>query len=107
RPSSAASARTSPSGRTRPDVPARAHLPPRSGTKGGCGSPMWNGMLSCRSTLRRERDVTDDDAPGLAHVPDPGVGAWIGERLGQFGATVGGLVPRGYPAYARVLHRLD
>ncbi len=48
-----------------------------------------------------------DDAARLAHEPDPAVGAWIRERLGPFGATVGGLVPRGYAAYARVLHRLE
>lgn len=41
----------------------------------------------------------------LRHEPDPAVGAWIRERLGPFGATVTGLVPRGFPAYARVLHR--
>lgn len=41
----------------------------------------------------------------LRHEPDPAVGAWIRGRLGPFGATVGGLVPRGFPAYARILHR--
>lgn len=45
----------------------------------------------------------------LRHEPDPAVGAWIGERLAPFGATaglaVGGVVPRGFAAYARVLHR--
>ncbi len=41
----------------------------------------------------------------LRHEPDPSAGAWIRERLGPFGATVTGLVPRGFPAYARVLHR--
>lgn len=43
----------------------------------------------------------------LRHEPDPSVGTWIGERLGSFGATVSGLVPRGLPAYARILHRLE
>ncbi len=41
----------------------------------------------------------------LRHEPDPTAGAWVRERLGPFGATVAGLVPRGFPAYARVLHR--
>lgn len=41
----------------------------------------------------------------LRHEPDPAVGAWVGERLGSFGATVGSLVPRGFAAYARILHR--
>ncbi len=43
----------------------------------------------------------------LRHEPDPSIGAWVRERLGPFGATVGGLVPRGFPAYARILHRLQ
>jgi hypothetical protein len=32
----------------------------------------------------------------------PGAGAWIAERLGPFGASVGHAVPRGYEAYAVV-----
>lgn len=51
--------------------------------------------------------MTADGARGLAHEPDPAVGAWIRDRLGPFGATVGGLVPRGFAAYARILHRLE
>lgn len=50
--------------------------------------------------------MPDDVAP-LAHEPDPAVGAWLGPRLGRFGATVTGLVTRGFAAYARVLHRLE
>ena len=45
----------------------------------------------------------------LRHEPSPAVGAWIGERLAPYGVmagvTVAHLVPRGFPAYARVLHR--
>ncbi|MGH3899866.1 MAG: hypothetical protein ACRDTA_16795 [Pseudonocardiaceae bacterium] len=32
------------------------------------------------------------------------VGAWIAPRLGPFGGWVGSVAPRGYAAYARVLH---
>jgi hypothetical protein len=32
----------------------------------------------------------------------PAVGAWIAERLGSFGPSVGHAVPLGYPAYAIV-----
>ncbi|WP_103382316.1 hypothetical protein [Pseudonocardia dioxanivorans] len=35
---------------------------------------------------------------------DVGVGEWIGERLGGPFGYVGSVVPRGYAAYARVLH---
>ena len=35
---------------------------------------------------------------------DPRVGDWLRPRLGPFGAAVGSLVPRGFAAYARVLH---
>lgn len=35
---------------------------------------------------------------------DPSVGDWLRPRLGPFGATVGSLVPRGFVAYARILH---
>lgn len=37
-------------------------------------------------------------------LTDVGVGAWIAPRLGPFGGWVGSVVPRGVPAYARVLH---
>lgn len=40
----------------------------------------------------------------FVHEPDPRVGDWIVPRLGPFGARVGSLVPRGFEAYARVLH---
>jgi len=74
------------------------------GTENASADPAPRDMLSSRPS---PAEVTvPDDAPRLAHEPDPTVGAWIGERLGPFGATVGGLVPRGYAAYARVLHRL-
>ena len=32
-------------------------------------------------------------------------GDWIADRLGPFGGWVGSVVPRGFDAYARVLHR--
>jgi len=38
------------------------------------------------------------------YEPDPRVGDWLSPRLGPFGAVVGSLVPRGFEAYARVLH---
>lgn len=45
----------------------------------------------------------------LRHEPDPAVGGWIGTRLAPYradtGTRVGHLVPRGFAAYARVLHR--
>lgn len=37
-------------------------------------------------------------------IADPTVGAWIGERLDPGYATMHGVVPHGYPAYARVFH---
>lgn len=37
-------------------------------------------------------------------LTDVRAGDWIAPRLGPFGATVGGIVPRGFAAYARVLH---
>ena len=40
----------------------------------------------------------------LSFVKDPSVGAWIAPRLGPFGGSVGSVVPRGFTAYARVLH---
>lgn len=38
-------------------------------------------------------------------VTDVSRGDWVGPRLGPFGGGVGSTVPRGYEAYARVLHR--
>lgn len=32
------------------------------------------------------------------------MGAWLAPRLGPFGGWVGSVVPRGFPAYARLLH---
>ncbi|WP_369054884.1 hypothetical protein [Kineococcus terrestris] len=44
---------------------------------------------------------------GLHAVPDPSLGHWLAPRLsGAFGA-VGLSVPRGYAAYARLLHPVD
>jgi hypothetical protein len=40
----------------------------------------------------------------LQPVADVSVGAWIAPRLGPFGSSVGSIVPRGFEAYARVLH---
>lgn len=40
----------------------------------------------------------------LSFVKDPSVADWIAPRLGPFGGWVGSVVPRGFPAYARVLH---
>lgn len=39
-------------------------------------------------------------------VTDTSRGDWIRERLGPFGSAVGAVVPRGFEAYARVLHRV-
>ena len=38
-------------------------------------------------------------------VTDVERGDWIADRLGPFGGWVGSVVPRGFDAYARVLHR--
>ena len=38
------------------------------------------------------------------YEPDPRTGDWLRPRLGPFGAAVGSLVPRGFEAYARLLH---
>lgn len=38
-------------------------------------------------------------------VTDVERGDWIADRLGPFGGWVGSVVPRGFAAYARVLHR--
>lgn len=40
----------------------------------------------------------------LSFVKDPSVADWIAPRLGPFGGWVGSVVPRGFPAYARILH---
>src|SRR5450759_4615111 len=40
----------------------------------------------------------------LSFVKDPSVADWIAPRLGPFGGHVGSVVPRGFPAYARLLH---
>jgi len=43
----------------------------------------------------------------LRWVTDVSRGDWLAPRLGPFGGWVGSVVPRGYEAYARVLHRVD
>lgn len=40
-------------------------------------------------------------------MDDVSVGSWIAPRLGPFGGWVGSVVPRGFEAYARVLHPVD
>lgn len=40
-------------------------------------------------------------------VTDVERGEWVRERLGPFGSAVGSVVPRGFAAYARVLHRVQ
>ncbi len=42
----------------------------------------------------------------LRPADDVSGGAWIAPRLGPFGGWVGSVVPRGFAAYARVLHRV-
>ncbi|UNK70915.1 hypothetical protein [Microbacterium sp. H1-D42] len=37
-------------------------------------------------------------------ISDPSAGSWLRERLDDGYATMHGVVPRGYPAYARVFH---
>lgn len=37
-------------------------------------------------------------------IPDPRAGAWLHERLDDDGRTMHTVVPRGFPAYARVFH---
>lgn len=44
------------------------------------------------------------DRGGLQPVADVSTGGWIAGRLGTFGGGVGSVVPRGFEAYARVLH---
>ncbi len=41
---------------------------------------------------------------GLTPLRDCSVGEWIAPRLGPFGGAVESVVPRGFDAYARVLH---
>src|SRR5258706_6897762 len=41
---------------------------------------------------------------GLEPVADAAAGDWIAERLGGPLGTVGSVVPRGFAAYARLLH---
>ena len=40
----------------------------------------------------------------MTPVRDDAVGAWIAPRLGPFGGFIGSVVPRGFEAYARILH---
>ena len=62
--------------------------------------------LDRASVMAHHRPMT---GATLRHELDPAVGGWIGERLARVGTTggttVGHLVPRGFAAYARVLHR--
>ncbi|MPZ99313.1 MAG: hypothetical protein GEU80_08245 [Dehalococcoidia bacterium] len=44
------------------------------------------------------------DVGGLRPVEDLSVASWIAPRLGPFGGWVGSISPRGFEAYARVLH---
>lgn len=44
---------------------------------------------------------------GLEPVDDVSVGDWIAPRLGPFAGRVSCVVPRGYDAYARVLHPVE
>jgi hypothetical protein len=46
-------------------------------------------------------------AAGLEPVADVSVGDWITKRLGGPFGTVGSVVPRGFAAYARVLHPVE
>ena len=48
--------------------------------------------------------VSQDAPRALADIAE---GSWIAPRLGPFGGWVGSAVPRGYPAYARVLHPVE
>lgn len=43
----------------------------------------------------------------LAWTGDVSLGAWIAPRLGPLDGRVGSVVPRGFPAYARVLHPVE
>lgn len=44
------------------------------------------------------------DAGDVKPIADVTAGDWIAPRLGPFGGQVGSVVPRGFTAYARVLH---
>ncbi len=44
------------------------------------------------------------DRSKLKPVAEVSVGAWIATRLGPFGGWVRSVAPRGYTAYAQVLH---
>jgi hypothetical protein len=55
-------------------------------------------------TVWRGRENRRVFGGGLSFVPDPSVGGWIAPRLGPFGGWVASVVPREFPAYARVLH---
>lgn len=47
----------------------------------------------------------DGHGPASAWIPDPAAaGGWLRERLDDGHPTMHGVVPRGYPAYARILH---
>lgn len=41
---------------------------------------------------------------GLRQTDDLSAAAWIAPRLGAFGSGVGGVIPAGFEAYARILH---
>jgi hypothetical protein len=43
----------------------------------------------------------------LAQTDDVSAADWIAPRLGAFGSGVGGIIPAGFEAYARVLHPAD
>jgi hypothetical protein len=44
---------------------------------------------------------------GLVQTDDLSAAAWIAPRLGAFGSGVGGVIPAGFEAYARILHPAD
>jgi hypothetical protein len=44
---------------------------------------------------------------GLTQTDDLSAAAWIAPRLGAFGSGVGGIIPAGFEAYARILHPAD
>lgn len=55
-------------------------------------------------TQQKPAMMTRVHAAPLTFVEDGSVGAWIAPRLGPLGGWVGSVIPRGFPAYARVLH---
>lgn len=55
-------------------------------------------------TQQKPAMMTRVHAAPLTFVEDGPVGAWIAPRLGPLGGWVGSAIPRGFPAYARVLH---